>query len=136
MKILVCFGLILAVILPLYNVKNKDLFLIENIKEIYTVENIDNKQQYIKRNAEDIDCLMTRNVEGLIIVFDCDNMKVIKNLKAHVIKIEKIEELVIYYCYCDLYPGFVYVDGKQVNVQIVERNNETIAGFPLILSGF
>lgn len=47
-----------------------------------------------------------------------------------------LEEYKIYYGYYEKYDDYRLIDGKKINVQLVETQNEWIVGFPLILTGF
>ena len=136
MKMLLCFGLIALLILPLYNVQNQNLFEIEGISEIYFVENIDGKQEYVLKNKDNLGNSEVNKAEGIIIVFDEECDVVLNSLDADIIKRERVEEIEILYCYTPLFSDFIFLEGKQVNVQIIERQNQIVAGFPLILSGF
>ena len=61
---------------------------------------------------------------------------VIKDFDIKIIKAENIDGLNVLYGYTNIYSDFIYVYGKQSNVQLVESQNKIIVGFPLILSGF
>lgn len=42
----------------------------------------------------------------------------------------------ILYGYKNDFSDFRFIDGKKINVQIAWAENETIVGFPLIMTGF
>ena len=130
----VCFALSVLMIFPLYNCQKKELLSLDAISEIYLVENADDKQIYSKKDG--VSFVDLQKAEGVILVFDSDIDKVKNELNFKQVKKETIDGLEIFYGYTNLYSDFVYVNGKQVNVQIIERENQTVAGFPLILSGF
>ena len=129
-----CFALSIFLIFPLYNINNKNLLSFDGISEIYYVENVGGKEEYIKK--ESFSFVEFQKAEGVIVIFDKNVSDVVKTLDVKLIKRENIDGTEVLYGYTNLFGSFVYIDGKQSNVQIVERQNKTIAGFPLILSGF
>ena len=77
------------------------------------------------------------SAEGVIIVFNDNNVSdVCQRLNLSIVKKEFIDDMEIVYGYTSLFSDHIYVDGKQSNVQIVQKQSEVIAGFPIILSGF
>ncbi len=135
MKGLLCFGTILALIFPLYNVQSKDIFSIEGISSICFVKEKDGKLVYELQDMQNISDV--QNAEGLILTFDgCNLDNVRAKLDVRVIKEEIVEGINIIYGYTAYYTDFIYIDGKQANVQIVENEDSIIAGFPIILSGY
>ena len=136
MKLFLCLFSILLIVFPLYDVPQKKLFEIVGISQIYLVKEENNKQIFQEIEKEDVKEGDLLKSDGVIIVFGDKPEEVEKKLGVQVVKIENVEEMQIVYGYTNLYSGFVYIDGKQSNVQIVKKGEQTIAGFPLILSGF
>lgn len=48
----------------------------------------------------------------------------------------EVEGMKILYGYKNDFSDFRFIDGKKINVQIAWAENETIVGFPLILTGY
>ncbi len=48
----------------------------------------------------------------------------------------EVEGMKILYGYKNDFSDFRFIDGKKINVQIAWAENETIVGFPLIMTGF
>ena len=123
--------------MPLYNVPQKSLLDIEGIKKVYSVENTSEKQMCVELNCEDVTLGQLVDADGVIIVFDdCNVYETAQKLNMSTIKEEEIEGMKILYGYTTFYSGHIYIDGKQVNVQLVQKQNEVIAGFPIILTGY
>lgn len=134
MKMFLCFLGFVSLIFPLFNFQAEDLTNLDGISEVFFVQNVDGKQEYVKQeNACVIDL---QRADGIIVIFDKSVDEVKKILNFQPIKCEKIENMDIFYGYSSLYSKFIYLDGKQSNVQIVAKGDQTIAGFPLIFSGF
>lgn len=80
----------------------------------------------------------TENIIGESLVVE--NLEVgsaIKTLNAKVIKTEYIENgIVVIYAYTNKILTNVKVDGKPVNLQIAQRENDFVIGWPLILGDF
>jgi len=129
-----CFLGFVSLIFPLFNFQTGDLTSLDGICEVFFVQNVDGKQEYVKQ--ENVNVVALQRAEGIIIVFDKNVEEVKKILNFQQIKCEKIENMDIFYGYSNLYSKFIYLEGKQANVQIVAKGEQTIAGFPLILSGF
>ena len=120
MKILLCFGMVLVLILPLYNVQRRDLLAVEGISRIYLVESVDGKHEYIEKELEQISVASLSRSDGLVLIFDSKNaQEVSENLQIKLVKEESIDNMKIIYGYTTLYSDFIYIDGKQSNVQIV-----------------
>ena len=134
MKKFVCFALIIMFILPMYGFQKKELLHLDGINEIYLVENGESGQKYIKKENASLSEL--QKAEGVILVFDKSVDEVKNELNFKQVKVENVDGIKIIYGYTGLYSSCIHLDGKQVNVQIVQRQNQTIAGFPIILSGF
>ena len=47
-----------------------------------------------------------------------------------------IEERTVYYGYDSSFKDFNYINGKKINVQLVNDGSQWIVGYPLILTGF
>ena len=137
MKGLAIFGVLLALIFPLYNVQGKDVFYVEGVSEVYFVKAKNGEQSYILQEKKEFDQCELNEIEGLILVFQDQKIdEVVSNFKLKVVKEEMIDDIRIVYGYSDLYSDFIYIDEKQVNVQLAQNDGKTIAGLPLIFSGF
>ena len=49
---------------------------------------------------------------------------------------QEFEDFKIYYRYTPYEQDCVYIENKKVNLQIVFKSNEIVAGLPLILTGY
>lgn len=137
MKGLVLFLTALALLAPLYNVQRKDLFDIEGVDSIYFVIGNKGKQNIVLQDKEKVEQADLSQAEGVIMLFDnLSLVEVAEVLGMKKIKEETVEEMSILYGYTNLYSDFIYIDGKQSNVQLVQKQNQVVAGFPIILSGF
>lgn len=69
--------------------------------------------------------------------FDDVNLKeILSVLNADIVSTQEFEDLKIYYCYTPYEQDCVYIENKKVNLQIVFKSNEIVAGLPLILTGY
>lgn len=96
----------------------------------YTFDNIKGKKVLKNLNMSEI--------EGLVYYFEKDFTidKIKSKLDFCYSSQEKIDNLNIFYGYDSSYPDFRYVEGKKVNVQIVENATNFIVGYPMILCGY
>lgn len=62
-----------------------------------------------------------------------DVSKICTLLKAKIVKTEQVENMNITYAYSPFISKHLFIDGKKTNLQIVERSNDIILGWPLIL---
>lgn len=137
MKILLCFSLLLVFIFPLFNVQKDDMFALEGVSALYFVKNDNGKQYYEKQEKLDFSQSELANLDGIIMTFENLELETVaKNLNLKKVKQELVDDMEIIYGYSDLYDDFIYIDGKQTNVQMLKKQNEVIVGFPIILSGF
>lgn len=137
MKGLICFGTMLALIFPLYNVQRKNIFCVDGISSIYFVSVAEGKLVYEIQNRDDISQKDLQNAEGVILNFESgDAYDIATRLDVKIVKEEIVDEMKIIYGYTNLYSDFIYIDGKQSNVQIVQNQGGVTAGFPIILSGY
>ncbi len=137
MKCLMCFSLLIAFIFPLFNVQKSDIFAVEGISSIYFVKEEDGKMRYAIQEKSEISLLELNEIEGVILTFEDEELdEIAHRLNLKMVREEVIDDMKLIYGYTDLYDDFIYLDGKQTNVQILKRQNEVVAGFPIILSGF
>jgi len=137
MKGLLCFCGILAVVFPLFNVQKKDIFAMENISNVYFVQWNDGKQEYLRQEKREFSQAELSKNEGVILVVEgscVDDVCEYLNLK--IAKREEVNGREVIFGWTDMYSDFVWMQGKQVNVQLLEDKDKTIVGFPVILSGF
>lgn len=59
-----------------------------------------------------------------------------KRMKFETIKTSNIENIDIYYGYTPYYQNCIFMDGKKINMQVAVVDQNIIAGFPLILTGY
>lgn len=76
--------------------------------------------------------------KGLSLYYDNSyDLDFFKNIfKTQLTNPSKVENYQIYYGYYDNYRDYKIIDGKKINLQLVHTQNEWIAGFPLILTGY
>lgn len=62
---------------------------------------------------------------------------IIKSLKAKIVKTEYLEDgTVVIYCFTNLLNNKVKVDNRNINIQIAQKEDCTVVGWPLILGSF
>lgn len=74
------------------------------------------------------------------IVFYLPGEYKLQDLKKHfnymVFDSKSVQNKKVYYGYDDSYYNFKIIDGKKINFQLVEDQNQWILGYPMILTGF
>ncbi len=137
MKGLYFFAILLLIALPLFQVQNKNLVSICEASEVYFVKQKGGKQYYEKQEKKDFYVNDFTKTEGVMLKFSKDKkQEIMENFNVKVIKKEQIDGLNIIYGYTDFYSNFIYIKGKQSNVQIAESDDCVIVGFPIIYSGY
>ena len=132
-----CFSLLLSLIFPLFNVQSGNIFDLDGISSIYFVKTQDGKLFYEKQEKLEFSQIELSNLEGVILTFEGkETLDIVNKLNMKIVREEMVDDIKIIYGYTDLYADFIYLDGKQTNVQLLKRQNEVIAGFPIILSGY
>lgn len=144
---------ILFVSLIIFSVYKTENISFADCKKVVVVSNYEYKEldeQPIKNGndfyhilqGEKID-FFTNNIsnfkyKGLSLYFnDNHNLNYFKNIfNTQFSSPSKVEDYKVYYGYCNGHKGYRMVDGKKINIQLVRTQNEWIAGFPLILTGF
>ena len=48
----------------------------------------------------------------------------------------EVQNMMVYYAYTPLYDDYVWVEGKKVNLQIVEKEGLVVCGFPAVITGY
>ena len=103
-------------------------------------ETIKNGNDYIIKVYDDIKEFYLKNeefIKGFNLYFQSlDNKDFAKKLNAQIYQTHDVEGMIMYYGYTNMYKNFEMVGGKKVNIQIAVKEDETIVGFPLILTGF
>ena len=103
-------------------------------------ETIKNGNDYIIKVYDDIKEFYLKNeefIKGFNLYFQSLNIKdFAKKLNAQIYQTHDVEGMIMYYGYTNMYKNFEMVGGKKVNIQIAIKEDETIVGFPLILTGF
>ena len=136
MKGVVFFSLCLALVFPIYQVQRGDVFDVCGLKDVYFVKTEKGKTYCEKQDKKTFSIQDMNNQQGVVLIFESNLEDLIHGLKIKIFKKENIENLNIYYGYTPIYSDAIFIDDKQANVQIVEREGEMIVGFPIILSGF
>ena len=126
---------------------NKEIFSLSGISQacLVTTDNFESENSlttldytYVYAGKDEAFELYKQiNPKAVILFFQ--NLKpddLMKSLNMLVLKEEYINDCKIIYGYTSKYNNFRLIENKRVNVQIACKNNEIIAGFPLILSGF
>ncbi len=149
MKKLVVFILIIISVFLTTFVKDKlnPLFACANVYEVCLV--VDNNAitgDVIKCGNKDF--VYLNKEEGLEKVKQCkvystqfylkdiSLFDILDLLEGYVVIEQEFSDLEIYYCYTAMEQDCVYIDNKKVNLQIVLRENDVVAGMPLILTGY
>ncbi len=137
MKSLLCFCGILLAVFPLFNVQRNDVFSIGNISSVYFVQREEGKQVYIKQEKQEFSQIELAKNEGVILEIENSSLKeVCESLSMQIVKCEVVDGQNTIFGWTDMYSDFVWLQGKQVNVQLLESDKKIVVGFPIILSGF
>ena len=137
MKSLLCFCGILLAVFPLFNVQKKDVFSLDGISNIYFVRWEDGKQVYLKQEKRDFPQEELAQNEGIILTIENSSVSsVCEILNLQVVREEVVDGQENIYGWTNLYADFVWLKGKQTNVQIFDSGKEIVVGFPVIFSGF
>ena len=137
MKSLGLFAFLLVLLLPLYQVQNGNFIYFCDACEVFFVKEKNGKLCYEKQEKTNFSVDDFAKTEGVILKFAKNTMsEILRDLKIKVIKKELVEGVEITQGYTDLYSDFVYVNGKQSNVQIAETIDAIVVGLPVIYSGF
>lgn len=142
----------LAICLSLTSLKNESVdlllndFRVENVCFV-TAENVESEEvepvmcgnKYFNYCTVDVAKKLINEIDYDAIQLylnteSFENLK--KTLKYQNVKIEKFNELAVFYGYTPLYQDCVYMDNKKVNMQLVLRDDILIVGFPMILTGY
>ncbi len=141
--------LIVASAFTLQNCKNQDfLHKIKGFQSatIVSYENVDcwakivkngNVNYYTFQNdACEFDKI--KNYEGAVFYFSKEtSFNFFEDIcSCTFTRASKIENMNVYYGFCTDFSKFVLHENKKVNVQLAEREEGWVLGFPLILTGF
>lgn len=86
-----------------------------------------------KENFEHI----SEKLEGVQLYFeDMSALEILQKLQIAQYSQMEMDGMVVYLAYTTLYDDFVLVDGKKINVQIVEKDGQVVCGFPAIITGY
>ncbi len=61
---------------------------------------------------------------------------ILKSLKSEIVCEEAINKLKVLNCYTPYYQDCIYINGKKVNMQIALSEENIVAGFPVLLTGY
>ena len=124
-------------ICPLFNVQKNNLFALDGISSIYFVKRDGGVQVYEEQSKNAFSQLELSENEGVILTFENNSLENVSSLlDMKIVKKEVVDGIESVYGWTNLYEDFVCIDGKQTNVQLVARQGEIVAGFPVVLSGF
>ena len=62
--------------------------------------------------------------------------EVLRKLQISQYSQSEVQGLAIYYAYTPLYDDYVWVEGKKVNLQIVEKDGCVVCGFPAVITAY
>ena len=137
MKWLLCFCGILLLVFPLFNVQKKDVFAFEKISEIYFVRWQDGKQEVLRQEKKEFSQMDLAKNQGVVLTIEKSSVdEVCEQFDVSVSKQESVNDMKIVYGWTNLQSNFVWLKGKQTNVQIVKKENKIIVGFPMVFCGF
>lgn len=109
----------------------------EGVSNIYFVRWEDGKQVYLKQEKRDFSQEELAKNEGIILTIENSSLSSIRDfLNLQVVSEEVVDGRENIYGWTNLYADFVWLKGKQTNVQIFDGGKEIVVGFPVIFSGF
>ena len=80
--------------------------------------------------------LDVNEIKGLVFYFENIDINDLFNKTDFYYKGEEVDGMKVYYGYDSSYLDFRYINGKKINIQIVQNSTKTIVGYPMILCGF
>lgn len=133
-----------------YFAKNKELplFYLDSTKEVCLVvdnsvslsgESVDcgSKKFVYMSKEEALEAVSNTNFDAIQFYLEDITLEdIINDMKAEKVSTQEVENVEIIYCYTPLFADSIIMNGKKVNMQIVIKDKEIIAGFPLILTGY
>lgn len=137
--ILLCVGFMLTEDLSLYNISGLSKVCFVTYDQVDGVETIETSQyNYIYCTPNEAKSLSNKiNKVGVINYFEkTEKAKILKNIKANISMMEKIDNMEVIYGYSPLYKCSLCIENKKVNFQMAVKEDEILLGFPLILGGF
>ena len=150
MKKLLLFFIVIIIGLSINFFKSDDIFFIPNINSVCFVADYSAVKD---KNLDFVECgndvIVFSNIEDAReIYYDLEPKCTVLSLQntslyqiKDLLKInysfnQDLEGLTITYGYTPSFDKFQYVDGKKINVQIVEKSDEMLIGFPIIMTGY
>ncbi len=150
MKKLLLFFIVIIIGLSINFFKSDDIFSIPNINSVCFVADYSAVKD---KNLDFVECgndaIVFSNIEDAReIYYDLEPKCTVLSLQntsldqiKDLLKInysfnQDLEGLTITYGYTPSFDKFQYVDGKKINVQIVEKSDEMLIGFPIIMTGY
>lgn len=130
--------------LSLYKLNNTKqvCFVCENYEgvNIDLVENVTENGgiKYLYTSKEKA-LLLSKELRYNSVQFYMENISLSKlenELDLTTLKVQNLNETIVIYGYSSFYSDFIYMDNKKVNVQLAIKDDDIIAGFPLIVTGF
>lgn len=153
MKKMIAFFILIILLFCISFIKNNNFNCLENYEKIIVVSNqiydyldlnpIKNGNEFYhvltKENADDfLENINLYDYNGISFYYDLESNfdDFNKCINYTLSDPSYIDNYKIYYGFYDEYKDFRIVNGKKINVQLVQTESEWILGFPLILTGF
>lgn len=120
---------------------NYDSVIIVSSNAIFEKQYIQNGEDFYftfdKNEGETVlKDLNIKEIKGLVFYFNNIDINNLLNKIDFYFDGTDVEGMKVYYGYDSSYPDYRYINGKKVNVQIVENSTKTIVGYPMILCGY
>lgn len=153
MKKMIVFGLILLCLTSTLFVKieTNPLFELKGVEKVCMVS----AKDYGGDNVESVACgnkyfnfctlktakekikEISKDVDGIQFYINNTTFKELcRILKIEIVTFSEVDEMMIYCGYTPYYQNCVFLEDKKVNVQIAVKNEQIVAGFPMILTGY
>ena len=110
----------------------------KNIEDMQTVVCGDVYFNYcslsVAKNNLDV---LNKNIKGIqFYLSDVGIEDIIARVNGQIVETSQVGDLKIYYAYSPYYDDCVFVNDKKINMQIAEKEEKIVVGFPLILTGY
>ena len=119
------------------------LIVVSSSATLLNCEKLENGSQYYyllnsKEGKKILKEISIQDIDGIVYYLDkAVGLKgIINKLDFFYQGREKIDGLEVYYGYDSSYQDFRIIEGKKINVQIVENSTNIIVGYPMILCGY
>lgn len=120
---------------------NYDSVIIVSSNAIFEKQYIQNGEDFYftfdKNEGETVlKDLNIKEIKGLVFYFNNIDINNLLNKIDFYFDGTDVEGMKVYYGCDSSYPDYRYINGKKINVQIVENSTKTIVGYPMILCGY